>query len=117
MNFEDNHWLAVLILDGNFKNSTEPQRTQTINCTYTYMYYSTQNLTSFPLFSRVIIKYAVCSMCRYVVGLVFGFEHLLLVVAVWLQWVIKPVPKWVRLAIARREYLNKQRMAAAQAQR
>ena len=54
---------------------------------------------------------------RYVVGLVFGFEHLLLVVAVWLQWVIKPVPKWVRLAIARREYLNKQRMTAAQAQR
>jgi hypothetical protein len=50
-----------------------------------------------------------------VVGLVFGFEHLLLVVAVWLQWVIKPVPKWVRLAIARREYLNKQRMAAAAA--
>ena len=84
------------------------------------MHYSEQNLTSFPLFSRVcndIIMYAVCSICRYVVGLVFGFEHLLLVVAVWLQWVIKPVPKWVRLAIARREYLNKQRMTAAQAQR
>jgi hypothetical protein len=57
--------------------------------------------------------YAVCFICRYVVGLVFGFEHLLLVVAVWLQWVIKPVPKWVRLAIARRDYLNKHRMAAA----
>ena len=61
-----------------------------------------------------------CSTCRYiyyVVGLVFGFEHLVLVVAVWLQWVIKPVPKWVRLAIAGRDYLNKQRMAVAQAQR
>ena len=59
------------------------------------------------------IEGTLLTICRYVVGLVFGFEHLLLVVAVWLQWVIKPVPKWVRLAIARREYLNKQRMAAA----
>ena len=53
-------------------------------------------------------------LCRYVVGLVFGFEHLLLVVAVWLQWAISPTPKWVRLAIARREYLTKKRIAAAQ---
>ena len=53
-------------------------------------------------------------LCRYVVGLVFGFEHLLLVVAVWLQWAIRPTPKWVRLAIARREYLTKKRIAAAQ---
>ena len=50
---------------------------------------------------------------RYVVGTVFGFEHLLLVVAVWLQWVIKPEPKWVRLAIARKEYLAKERARAA----
>ena len=46
---------------------------------------------------------------RYVVGTVFGFEHLLLVVAVWLQWAIKPEPKWVRLAVARREYLARER--------
>lgn len=50
---------------------------------------------------------------RYVVGTVFGFEHLLLVVAVWLQWVIKPEPKWVRLAIARKEYLAKERARVA----
>ena len=48
---------------------------------------------------------------RYVVGIVFGFEHLLLIVAVWLQWVIKPQPKWVRLAIARREYLAKEKLS------
>lgn len=46
---------------------------------------------------------------RYVVGVVFGFEHLLLVIAVWLQCVIKPEPKWVRVAIARREYLAKEK--------
>ena len=42
---------------------------------------------------------------RYVVGVVFGFEHVLLAVAVWLRWAIHPVPKEVRVAIARREYL------------
>ena len=67
-------------------------------------------------FLSIYYDITVRSTCRYVVGLVFGFEHLLLVVAVWLQWVIKPVPKRVRLAIARREYLSKQRMAAAAAQ-
>lgn len=51
--------------------------------------------------------------CRYVVGIVFGFEHLLLVVAVLLQWSIHPVPKWVRVAIARREHLATKRAAAA----
>ena len=35
----------------------------------------------------------------------------------WLQWAIKPEPKWVRLAIARKEYLSKERarLAAMQA--
>ena len=33
----------------------------------------------------------------------------MLVVAVWLQWAIKPEPKWVRLAVARREYLARER--------
>ncbi len=47
---------------------------------------------------------------RYVVGLVFSFEHILLVVAVWLQWAIKPRPKWVRLAIARRDYLTREKL-------
>jgi hypothetical protein len=42
---------------------------------------------------------------RYVVGLVFGFEHLLLLAAVLLQWSIHPVPKWVRVAVERRNYL------------
>ena len=46
--------------------------------------------------------------CRYVVGVVFGFEHALLLLALWLQWVINPIPKWVRTAIARREYLAKE---------
>lgn len=46
------------------------------------------------------------TLYRYVVGLVFGFEHLLLVMAVLLQWSIHPVPKWVRVGIARREYLT-----------
>ena len=47
------------------------------------------------------------------VGIVFGFEHLLLVMAVALQWSIHPVPKWVRVAIARREHLAMKRAAAA----
>lgn len=46
---------------------------------------------------------------RYVVGVVFGFEHLLLVLALWLRWAIHPVPKKVRLAIARRKYLAEHR--------
>lgn len=53
--------------------------------------------------------------CRYVVGLVFGFEHLLLVAAVLLQWSIHPVPKWVRVAIQRREYLSLNRKAVSAA--
>ena len=52
-------------------------------------------------------------LCRYVVGIVFGFEHLLLVAAVVLQWSVNPVPKWVRVAIARREYLATKRAVAA----
>ena len=51
--------------------------------------------------------------CRYVVGIVFGFEHLLLVVSIFFYWAIQPVPKWVRLSIARREYLAKERLAKA----
>ena len=43
----------------------------------------------------------------------FGFEHILLVVALWLQWMVKPVPKWVRIGIARREYLAGERLAKA----
>lgn len=50
---------------------------------------------------------------RYVVGLVFGFEHMLLVMAVLLQWSINPVPKWVRVALARREHLAMKRAATA----
>ena len=53
------------------------------------------------------------SLCRYVVGLVFGFEHLLLVAAVLLQWSIHPVPKWVRVALQRRDYLAIRRKALA----
>ena len=34
---------------------------------------------------------------RYVVGVVFGFEHILLVLAVLLQHIVHPVPKWVRI--------------------
>ena len=46
---------------------------------------------------------------RYVVGVVFGFEHLLLVLALWLRYAIHPVTKSVRLAITRRNYLAQQR--------
>ena len=42
---------------------------------------------------------------RYVVGVVFGCEHLLLLVSLWLRYAIHPTPKRVRLAIARRNYL------------
>ena len=49
------------------------------------------------------------SLLRYVVGVVFGFEHLLLVLALWLRWAIHPVPKKVRLAIARCQYLAEHR--------
>ena len=49
---------------------------------------------------------------RYVVGLVFGFEHLLLVAAVLLQWSVHPVPKWVRVAIQRRNHLAMKRTLA-----
>ena len=49
---------------------------------------------------------------RYVVGVVFGFEHILLVIAVILQHMVHPVPKWVRIAIARREYLSQKRGVA-----
>lgn len=52
---------------------------------------------------------------RYVVGLVFGFEHLLLVAAILLQWSIHPIPKWVRVAIQRREYLALKRKATSAA--
>ena len=60
-------------------------------------------------------KFTHCPHSRYVVGLVFGFEHLLLVAAVVLQWSIQPVPKWVRIAVRRREYLAMKRKAAAAA--
>ena len=40
----------------------------------------------------------------------FAAEHLLLLLAVFLQWAISPVPKNVRVAIARRKYLAKQRL-------
>jgi len=43
---------------------------------------------------------------------VFGFEHVLLVIAVILQHMVHPVPKWVRIAIARREYLSRKRGVA-----
>lgn len=46
----------------------------------------------------------------------FGFEHVLLVLALWLQWMIKPVPKWVRLAVARREFLARERVARERAE-
>ena len=46
---------------------------------------------------------------RYVVGVVFGCEHMLLLVAVWLRYAIHPVTKPVRLAIARRNYLAQHR--------
>lgn len=46
---------------------------------------------------------------RYVVGIVFGFEHVLLVLAFLLQYVVHPVPKWVRISIARRKYLKRKR--------
>ena len=49
--------------------------------------------------------------CRYVVGVVFGFEHLLLILALWMRHAIHPVPKKVRVAIARRNYLAEQRAA------
>ncbi len=55
--------------------------------------------------------------CRYVVGIVFGFEHLLMVLALLLQCSINPVPKWVRVAIARREYLALKRVATTAAAR
>lgn len=42
-------------------------------------------------------------------GVVFGFEHLLLVLAMWLRYAIHPTTKRVRLAIARRNYLAQQR--------
>ena len=45
---------------------------------------------------------------RYVVGVVFGFEHLILLVALWLKYAIHPISKPVRLAIARRNYLISQ---------
>jgi hypothetical protein len=48
---------------------------------------------------------------RYVVGAVFGCEHLLLLVAVWLRYAIHPTAKTVRLAIARRDYLSSQQSA------
>ena len=47
---------------------------------------------------------------RYIVGIVFGAEHLLLLVALFLQWAISPVPKSVRIAISRRKYHAKQQM-------
>lgn len=49
-------------------------------------------------------------MCRYVVGLVFGCEHLLLILALWLRYAIHSTTKPVRLAIARRNYLSQQRL-------
>lgn len=45
------------------------------------------------------------------VGIVFGFEHFLLLVAVILQWLVNPMPKWVRVALARREHLAMKRAA------
>lgn len=47
-------------------------------------------------------------------GVVFGFEHLLLVLAMWLRYAIHPTTKRVRLAIARRNYLAQQRSEDAQ---
>ena len=43
---------------------------------------------------------------RYVVGIVFGTEHLILLLTAFLRWLIPPVPDWVRIAIARRDYLK-----------
>ena len=57
-------------------------------------------------------SYIIPTLYRYVVGIVFGFEHALLLLALWLQWVIAPVPKWVRIAIARRDYLAGRREEA-----
>ena len=57
-------------------------------------------------FVGVCTRYQVTAIIsRYVVGVVFGFEHLLLVLAIVLQYAIQPVPKWVRNAIGRRNYL------------
>ena len=53
--------------------------------------------------------------CRYVVGVVFGFEHAMLLISLFLMKSINPVPKWVRTAIARRKYNAKQRLQAAAA--
>lgn len=47
------------------------------------------------------------------VGFVFGFEHVLLVVAVFLQLHIHPVPKWVQIALQRRKYLALKRKAVS----
>ena len=41
----------------------------------------------------------------------FGFEHLLLILALWMRHAFQPVPKKVRVAIARRNYLTEQRAA------
>ena len=41
----------------------------------------------------------------------FGFEHLLLILALWMRYAIHLAPKEVRVAIERRNYLAKQRAA------
>ena len=57
-----------------------------------------------------VMFYGGCDiLLRYVVGVVFGFEHILLVLAILLQHVVHPVPKWVRIATARRTYLTRKR--------
>ena len=48
---------------------------------------------------------------RYVVGIVFGAEHILILIALLLQWAISPVPEWVRIRIARRNYLERMHIA------
>jgi len=53
--------------------------------------------------------YTQTSLPGTLLGPCLGLNTCWLVVAVWLQWVIKPEPKWVRLAIARKEYLAKER--------
>ena len=68
---------------------------------------SSQQFLSFPLFPFPSLPFPP----SYVVGLVFGAEHVILLAALFLQWAIASVPKRVSIAIARREFLAQKRMA------
>ena len=46
----------------------------------------------------------------WLVYIVFGAEHILILIALLLQWAISPVPEWVRIRIARRNYLEQMRI-------